>query len=288
MKVALIVSESSVNPVKCASGAAVLRELRNRSIECSLVIVVRNSSAFRRLFRERTRAKLIQKLFLWFSRKFKKSPNSNSPPKRVTPSSVFHWFEKLLGSQNVRLYQKELTEFINSNPERTLIIDSLDDPKFLAKLGKHHVDLAVVKGGGILRKDFLKHFKKGVINLHGSGLLPYYRGLGSLEFALIDEQPIYMNIHLVDTGIDTGPILLQKELQLRGSETLAEIYGRLNAFSVGIIVDAVEAISSNSLVPVPQKLEAGRQHFLPHPLLEDYTLRKLRKRLPRNKLQVSK
>jgi hypothetical protein len=46
---------------------------------------------------------------------------------------------------------------------------------------------------------------------------------------------------------------------------------------IGPLVDAVEGLGSGALVPIPQKHDAGRQHFLPHPLLENYALWKLRK-----------
>ena len=278
MKVAIIVSESSVNHLKFVSGGGVLSELRKRSIDCSLVILVRKRLAKRRFFSKNVVEKSFKKMLLRFFLRGEKSFDLRFPPKRVTPNIVFHWFEKSLGSKNVKQYEKELNEFIDSNPSQVLITDNLNNPKFLDLLKKYSIDLAVFKGGEILRKEFLDHFKIGVINLHGSGPLPYYRGLGSLEFALIDEKPIYMNIHLIDTGIDTGPILLRKELKLRGDESLAEMYGEINAYSIGVFVDAVEGLSSGTLISKPQKLDAGRQHFLPHPLLEDYALKELRNR----------
>jgi len=63
------------------------------------------------------------------------------------------------------------------------------------------------EGAGLLRQAFLDLFPIGVLNMHGAGPLPLYRGIGALEFALIERHPVTMNLHLIDEGIDTGPLL---------------------------------------------------------------------------------
>jgi methionyl-tRNA formyltransferase len=127
-----------------------------------------------------------------------------------------------------------------------------------------------------LRQPFLDLFPMGVVNMHGAGPLPGYRGLGALEFALIDRQPVTMNVHVIDAGIDTGPVLAQRPLPLTGQEDLPQIYARLMRDSRDFIAETVRKYLDGAIAPVPQPIGAGCQYFEPHPLLAAYAERRFR------------
>ena len=72
--------------------------------------------------------------------------------------------------------------------------------------------LISVLGNNILTDDFLSQFKYGGINLH-SGDLPYYRGLTPTFWACLNgEDKIGISLFKMDTGIDTGQVLLKHYL----------------------------------------------------------------------------
>src|SRR6185436_5533376 len=112
----------------------------------------------------------------------------------------------------------------------------------LNRLRAMKLDLALSEGCGLLRQPLLDVFPMGVINLHGGGPLPEYRGLGSLEFAMIDRQPIVMNLHLIDSGVDTGPLLAQQPLPLSGTEDLSTIYALLMRDSRKFVAETVRLV----------------------------------------------
>jgi len=65
------------------------------------------------------------------------------------------------------------------------------------------------------------------INLHPS-LLPWNRGAHSNFWSFLEDTPKGVTIHIIDEGIDTGDILLQKKIKFdQSKETLRSSYGRL-------------------------------------------------------------
>ena len=142
-------------------------------------------------------------------------------------------------------------------------------------LARRGVTLALSEGCGLLRQRLLSLFQAGVLNLHGSGPLPNYRGLGSLEFAIIDGKPVVMNLHLIDSGIDTGPIVAQQELSTAGASDLSTVYALLMRDSRDFIAESVRQVLDGRLHPVPQPAGAGRQYFEPHPAIAAVAERRL-------------
>jgi methionyl-tRNA formyltransferase len=66
------------------------------------------------------------------------------------------------------------------------------------------------------------------LNLHTS-LLPHNRGAHPVLWSILERTPLGVTIHQVDSGIDTGPILFQKELTLSNYEkTLRQVYDEVN------------------------------------------------------------
>ena len=79
----------------------------------------------------------------------------------------------------------------------------------------------------IISKDIIELMQGRIFNLHIS-LLPYNRGASPNFFSFIENTPKGVTIHQIDEGLDTGPILVQKELFFDESkETFASSYEKL-------------------------------------------------------------
>jgi phosphoribosylglycinamide formyltransferase 1 len=90
-------------------------------------------------------------------------------------------------------------------------------------LEEHDVDLVVLAGYmHLLTKPFLARFPGRIVNVHPS-LLPAFPGAHAIKDALaagVDTTGV--TVHLVDEGIDTGPILVQEPVAVEPRETLEE------------------------------------------------------------------
>ena len=94
----------------------------------------------------------------------------------------------------------------------------------LAYLLDMHADTVVSCGYRHIIKDpILSAYKGRIINQHIS-LLPYNRGADPNFWSIYDDTPKGVTIHLIDKGLDTGPILMQKRLELDPEMTLRTSY----------------------------------------------------------------
>ena len=90
-------------------------------------------------------------------------------------------------------------------------------------LEEHEVELVVLAGYmHLLTKPFLDRFPKRIVNVHPS-LLPAFPGMHAIKDALeANVEKTGVTIHLVDEGLDTGPVLRQEALPLEPRATLEE------------------------------------------------------------------
>lgn len=93
----------------------------------------------------------------------------------------------------------------------------------LTMLINEKIDLIVLAGYmKIIGPTLLDHYKKRIINLHPS-LLPKYPGNKSIKEAYEgSDEKTGVTIHLVDEGVDTGPIIYQKSISINRQMTLEE------------------------------------------------------------------
>jgi folate-dependent phosphoribosylglycinamide formyltransferase PurN len=116
-------------------------------------------------------------------------------------------------------------------------------PEFVATLRSLEVDLLLHQSPEILRGDVLRAPKVGVLNRHLS-MLPAYRGAWPVFWQFVNEEPrLGLTIHLVDEGIDTGPVLAQAAIERRPDDTVASAHERLFARAVAVTGEAIARLS---------------------------------------------
>ncbi len=140
-------------------------------------------------------------------------------------------------------------------------------------------DLIVFTGGGLIRKNILEIPTHGVLNCH-SGLLPTYRGMDTLEWAILEARGtaprVGLTLHFMDAGVDTGPIVRQHIEELRSGDTLDAVRERLEPQMVRLMAEGVRDLIRGELSPARQDKSAGRQYFVIHPRLQAKAETKLR------------
>lgn len=152
---------------------------------------------------------------------------------------------------------------------RLVRVTRLCTPAALEQLKSLAPDLVVYAGGGILRKPFLEIPRFGVLNAHG-GPLPAFRGMNASEWALFHGVRTTVTTHLIDPGIDTGPMLAERPVPSQVWRS-GILHGRGVAARVGVeaLLDTVDAIARGDTHPVAQAGDAGRQFFvMADPLVE--------------------
>ena len=130
-------------------------------------------------------------------------------------------------------------------------VDNHNGPSCREKLRAYGPDLVVLGGTGILRTPILAIPPIGTINAH-PGLLPQLRGSSSVGWALYKDLPVGSTVHYVDAGIDTGPILLQRQLPVRRGDGYEQIVRRVLTLSGNLMAEALELLERGTAQARPQ------------------------------------
>jgi len=91
--------------------------------------------------------------------------------------------------------------------------ESINNKESILFLKDKKYDLGIQGGVGVLGNEIIECFSTGIINIH-PGDLPYYRGCSAPEWQIIEKRPVISTCHIIDKGVDTGPIYSKKQLNL--------------------------------------------------------------------------
>jgi len=133
---------------------------------------------------------------------------------------------------------------------------TLRTPDPLACLADWEPEVIVVAAfGQILLQDVLDIPPHGCLNVHAS-LLPRWRGAAPVAAAILaGDESTGVTIMRMDAGLDTGPILAQREKPIRSDDTRATLWKRLSRLGATLLLEMLPAYLAGDLPPRPQPEE---------------------------------
>jgi methionyl-tRNA formyltransferase len=112
--------------------------------------------------------------------------------------------------------------------------------------------IVVVAYGQIISASILEIPPRGIVNVHGS-LLPRYRGAAPIQWAIArGETETGVTTMLMDVGLDTGPILLQKEIAISDDDTGGTLEAKLAPLGAGLLLETLSRWERGDLARIPQ------------------------------------
>jgi methionyl-tRNA formyltransferase len=128
-----------------------------------------------------------------------------------------------------------------------------NNDEFRAQLAALNPDAVIVVGyGRIIPQWMLDLPRLGNINLHAS-LLPKYRGAAPIQWAIAQGEKVTGNTTMrIDSGLDTGDILLQKEMSIAPDETSETLAPKLAAMGADLMIDTLRSLEAGTIHPRPQ------------------------------------
>jgi methionyl-tRNA formyltransferase len=135
---------------------------------------------------------------------------------------------------------------------------TLRDPAAVQRLAAFNADLMVVAAYGLLLPQaVLATPRLGCINIHAS-LLPRWRGAAPIQRAILaGDVTTGITIMRMDAGLDTGPMLLERSIDISPDETAASLHDRLSLLGAAALLDALPGIADGSLAERPQPTEGA-------------------------------
>ena len=115
-------------------------------------------------------------------------------------------------------------------------------------LAERGAELVVLAGWmELLTPGFLARFPHAVLNVHPA-LLPAFPGLRAVEQALEHGVRVFgVTVHFVDEGVDTGPIVLQRAVELPHARTAEEVFERLHPIEHELLPEAIRLIARGAV-----------------------------------------
>lgn len=161
-------------------------------------------------------------------------------------------------------------------------IRDVNDDRTVETLRDLQPDVVCVFGAGILRAPIIGVPRLGTLNMHTSQL-PAYRGVKSELWALAngDFDRIGVTVHVLDEGIDTGPILAQRAVPVERGDDDRTLRCKNIVEGTTLVLETLDRLAEGRAVPVPQ--DATQKSYYSTPTLPAYlrmrrNIRKLKHR----------
>ncbi|MCB9064591.1 MAG: methionyl-tRNA formyltransferase [Chitinophagales bacterium] len=155
--------------------------------------------------------------------------------------------------RGMQLQQSAVKEYALTQNIPVLQPIKLKAPEFLEELASYKADLQVVVAFRMLPMAVWDMPPMGTINVHGS-LLPQYRGAAPINRAIMNGEKVSgVTTFKLKHEIDTGDILLQKEVEILPEDNVGSLYEKLMEEGAKLIVETVKGLVADALQEVPQK-----------------------------------
>jgi len=151
-----------------------------------------------------------------------------------------------------KLHESAVKQYAKSQDLKILQPTNLKNDSFIAELKSLNANLQIVVAFRMLPKVVWQMPEYGTFNLHAS-LLPNYRGAAPINWALINgETKTGVSTFFIDEKIDTGEMILQKELAIESDETAGSLHDKLMAMGSELVLETVSLIKKEKVKTTPQ------------------------------------
>ncbi len=209
----------------------------------------------------------------------------NLAKNELFPSFILVLEQKSNGKKKKSKYAKE---FFDANEPVTetlkkyklkfknILAESCNEYVVISELKSRKEKYFIYTGGGILKKEILSIGKK-FIHIH-PGTVPYYRGSTCMYYSIINEKKLGATAFFLETGLDKGDIIAQKEYQCPKILDMDNIYDPW--MRSDLLVDIVKKYSkTGKFESRKQNKKAGETYFIIHPVLKHLAILMCRKSL---------
>ena len=167
-----------------------------------------------------------------------------------------------------KVFNKSINTFLKDHDITTITLrSSINSNHSIEKIKSFKPDLLVsILGNQIFKKPLIDLAPKGCINLH-TALLPEYRGLMPTFWVMKNnETKTGVSVFFVDEGIDSGPIIVQTEVEI-GDRTQKELIIHTKKLGMEAIAKSIDLIQKNEVKLIAN--DASKKSYFTFPTRQD-------------------
>ncbi len=162
-----------------------------------------------------------------------------------------------------------LTQLITGRKIPVFCVSNHNDDTCKELLAADKPDVLVLGGTRIIKQRILEVPRQSTVNSH-PGLLPWLRGSASVGWALYKDLPQGATAHFVVPGIDTGDIIVSRQLPVYRHDTYESINYRVAILAGELMVEGLTSIANGEVPHTPQDPNMGETYRdIPDDLLEE-------------------
>jgi len=185
---------------------------------------------------------------------------------RHAGSDVRQHLREHMSAERIAGWDRPLSQLCRRWSIDYLTTASANTPRTVRTVRSRNIDLLLNTGAEILKKEIIQSSRIGILNAH-MARLPFFRGMNVLEWSLFEGQPLGVTLHLIDEGVDTGGVLLFREIPVAKGDTLTSLRSKAVVVSVDLMTEGVQLFQARRARPGRQSQAAGKQHYVMHPRL---------------------
>ena len=154
--------------------------------------------------------------------------------------------------RGLKLNESAVKKYAQSQNIPILQPTNLKNEAFLTSLKSFNADIQIVVAFRMLPKEVWNMPKLGTFNLHAS-LLPEYRGAAPIHWAIINgETKTGVTTFFIDDKIDTGEIILKREIEISEDETVGILHDKLMHLGANLVAETVNYIANQTVKTTKQ------------------------------------
>jgi methionyl-tRNA formyltransferase len=177
--------------------------------------------------------------------------------------------EKFLTRMAGQPVPPRLTQLISGRKIPLYCVANHNDDTCKELLAADQPDVLSLGGTRIIKPNILAVARQATVNSH-PGLLPWLRGSASVGWALYKDLPQGATAHFIDPGIDTGDIIVTRQLPIYRHDTYESINYRIAILAGELMAEALNSIASGDALRTPQDPNIGETYrVIPDDLLEE-------------------
>lgn len=177
--------------------------------------------------------------------------------------------EKFLKRMAGQPVPPRLTQLVAGKKIPVYCVANHNDNTCRELLAAEKPDVLALGGTRIIKPSILENPRRATVNAH-PGLLPWLRGSASVGWALYKDMPQGATVHFIDPGIDTGDIIVRRELPVSRRDTYESINARVATLAGELMAEALTFLTNGDAPREPQDRNVGETFkVIPDDLLEE-------------------